>query len=60
MNVEEYLGVLNKTVNTIQNKSINNLKDKLKSVLDGKEVENLPKEITDLLKSGVIKTDFSG
>jgi hypothetical protein len=53
LNVEEYLGVLNKTVNTIQNKSINNLKDKLKSVLDGREVENLPKEITDLLTTNL-------
>ena len=53
LNVEEYLGVLNKTVNTIQNKSINNLKDKLKSILDGKEVENLPAEITDLLTTNL-------
>lgn len=53
LNVEEYLGVLNKTVNTIQNKSINNLKDKLKSVLDGREVENLPTEITDLLTTNL-------
>ena len=49
LNIEEYLKVLTKTVDTIQNKSINNLKDKLKSVLEGKEVENLPAEITDLL-----------
>lgn len=49
LNIEEYLKVLTKTLDTIQNKSINNLKDKLKSVLEGKEVENLPAEITDLL-----------
>lgn len=53
LNVEEYLGVLNKTVNTIQNKSLNELKDKLKSVLDGREVENLPAEITDLLTTNL-------
>lgn len=49
LNIEEYLKVLTKTLDTIQNKSINNLKDELKSVLEGKEVENLPAEITDLL-----------
>ena len=53
LNIEEYLKVLTKTLDTIQNKSINNLKDKLKSVLEGKEVENLPAEITDLLTTNL-------